>query len=41
MSDVVKNKLLLYPDDSGILVSGKNKQDKEKKLSTDDLYCFS
>ena len=33
MSAVVKNKLLLYADDSGILVSGKNKQDREQILT--------
>jgi len=40
MSAVVKNKLLLYADDSGILVSGKNKQDI-KQLLTEDLNCLS
>ena len=39
-SDVVINKLLLYADDSEILVSGKNKQDIEKLL-TEDLNCLS
>ena len=38
--NVVKNKLLLYADDSGILVSGKNKQDIEQLL-TEDLNCLS
>ena len=33
MSAVVKNKLLLYVDDSGILVSSKNKQDIEQLLT--------
>jgi len=40
MSAIVKNKLLLYADDSGILVSGKNKQDIEPLL-TEDLNCLS
>ena len=39
MSDIVKNKLLLYTDDSCILVSGKDKGHIEKLL-TDDLNCF-
>jgi hypothetical protein len=33
MSAVVKNKLLLYADDSGILVAGKNKSDIESSLN--------
>ena len=40
MSAVVKNKLLFYADDSGILVSGKNKQDI-KQLLTEDLNWLS
>jgi hypothetical protein len=40
MSAVVKSKLLLYADDSAILVSGKNKQDIEKILS-DELNAVS
>lgn len=35
MSAVVKNKLLLYADDSAILVSARNKSDIENKLSND------
>ena len=40
MSAVVKNKLLLYADDSGILVSGKSVLDVEKAL-TDDMNLVS
>jgi len=40
MSAIGKNTLLLYADDSGILVSGKNKQDGEQLLTT-DLNCLS
>ena len=40
MSAVVKNKLLLYADDSGILVSGKNKSDVEMSLK-EDLHLVS
>jgi Reverse transcriptase (RNA-dependent DNA polymerase) len=40
MPAVVKNKLLLYADDSAILVSGKNVSDVEKALS-DDLLGVS
>ena len=39
MPAVVKNKLFLYADDSGILVSGKNKQNIEPLL-TEDLNCL-
>jgi len=39
MSDVFKNKLLLYADDSGILVSCTNKQEIEQCLSG-DLACL-
>ena len=35
MSAMVKNKLLLYADDSGILVAGKNRSQVEKDLSRD------
>ena len=35
MSAVVKNKLLLYADDSGILVSGKCKSYVETSLKAD------
>jgi len=35
MPGVVKNKLLLYADDSAILVSGKNMSDVEKGSSRD------
>ena len=35
MSAVVKNKLLLYADDSAILVSGKNRSTIEKELAED------
>ena len=35
MSAVVKNKLLLYADDSGILVSGKNIADIESELTSE------
>ena len=40
MSAVVKNKLLLYADDSGILVSGKSKSDIERLLK-EDLHLVS
>jgi len=40
MSAVVKNKQLLYADDSGILVSDKNKQYIEQLL-IEDLKCLS
>ena len=40
MSAVVKNKLLLYADDSAILVSAKNKSDIEIRLS-EDLQSIS
>jgi hypothetical protein len=40
MSAVVKNKLLLYADDSGILVSGKCKSDIERLLK-EDLHLVS
>ena len=40
MSAVVKNKLLLYADDSGILVSGKCKYSVETALEA-DLYLVS
>lgn len=40
MSAVVKNKLLLYADDSGILVSGKCKADVERALE-EDLHLVS
>ena len=33
MSAVVKNKLVLYADDSGIMVTGKNKFDFENALT--------
>ena len=39
MPAVVKNELFLYADDSGILVSGKNKQHIEPLL-TEDLNCL-
>jgi len=35
MSAVVKNKLLLYADDSAIFVSARNKSDIENELSND------
>ena len=40
MSAVVKNKLLLYADDSGILVSGKSRADIEHALE-EDLHLVS
>ena len=40
MPDVIRNKLLLYAEDSGILVSGKNRQDVETLLS-EDLHSLS
>ena len=39
MPAVVKNELFLYADDSGILVSGKNKQNIEPLLTV-DLNCL-
>lgn len=35
MSAVVKNKLLLYADDSGIMVTGKNRSEIEHALNED------
>lgn len=40
MQAVVKNKLLLYADDSAILVTGKNRSSIEKEL-TDELHSVS
>ena len=40
MQAVVKNKLLLYADDSAILVAGKNRSVIEKELS-DELQSVS
>ena len=40
MFAVVKNKLLLYADDSGILVDGKNRSRVEKNF-TEDLEVVS
>ena len=41
MPGVVKNKLLLYADDSAIIVSGKNISDVKKALSNDLFFSKS